>query len=94
MLEITRSTPSELHLSGHFDASQVGVASPFFDGLAGSSVIHFDNLTYISSAGLSILLFTQQRLAENGGALTLAGLNPHIRMVFEYAGFDQIFRID
>ncbi len=94
MFEINQPSPTQLRLSGHFDAAQVDVASPFFDGLTRSSVIHFEDLTYISSAGLSILLFTQQRLSETGDSLHLVGMTPHVKMVFEYAGFDQIFEID
>jgi len=93
MFEIQRVSNSEIKLVGHFDASQVATASEVFDALNESATVRFDKLDYISSAGLSVLLYTQQRLSKDGSALTLAGMNPHVKLVFEYAGFDQIFEI-
>ena len=94
MLEIDRINHNEIQLKGHFDASQAEKASAVFDTLESSSTVRFDHLDYISSAGLSVLLYTQQRLSKVGGILRLTGMNPHVRMVFEYAGFDQIFEIE
>jgi anti-anti-sigma factor len=51
-------------------------------------------LTYISSAGLGLLFATQKRLVDTGDALELINLNPHIREIFQIAGFDNIFVID
>ena len=93
MFEVDRISDSEVRLAGHFDASQQGVASAVFDQIKTSHTILFDELDYISSAGLSVLLYTQQRLSATGDKLTLKGMNPHVRLVFEYAGFDQIFEI-
>ena len=59
-----------------------------------TGTVHFDRLDYISSAGLSVLLHTQQRLAASGHGLRLAGMNPHVRLVFEYAGLDSVFPIE
>ena len=53
----------------------------------------FQNLTYVSSAGLGLLFATQKRLVDNGAAITLVNLNPHIREIFTIAGFDNIFEI-
>ena len=93
MFEVERVSDTEIRLAGHFDASQQDAASAVFDTVNVSHTIHFDDLDYISSAGLSVLLYTQQRLAAVGGALSLRGMNPHVKLVFEYAGFDQIFDI-
>ena len=54
----------------------------------------FENLEYISSAGLSVLLMTQKRLAGDGHELKLVNLSNHISDVFRYAGFDLIFSIE
>ena len=94
MFEIQRISSTEIKLMGHFDASQVATASEVFDTVSESCTVRFDELNYISSAGLSVLLYTQQRLSKDGGALKLMGMNPHVRLVFEYAGFDQIFTIE
>ncbi len=94
MFEIDRISESEISLAGHFDASQQEKASKIFEEIKTSHTVLFNELDYISSAGLSILLYTQQRLSEVGDALKLKGMNPHVKLVFEYAGFDQIFDIE
>ena len=93
MFEVDRISDSEVRISGHFDASQQETASAVFDKITTSHTVLFDELDYISSAGLSVLLYTQQRLSATGDKLTLKGMNPHVKLVFEYAGFDQIFEI-
>jgi len=93
MLQIEKAT-DQIVLSGRFDATQVGAASEAFDALEQTTTVRFDGLEYISSAGLSVLLHTQQRLARTGHGLRLAGMNPHVRLVFEYAGLDSVFPIE
>ena len=51
-------------------------------------------LEYISSAGLGVLLKTQKRLLATGGKLRLVRLKPHLRDIFTYSGFDQLFEIE
>jgi anti-sigma B factor antagonist len=93
MLDI-RVEDDHLYLAGVFDASQVATAEEVFDKVAGSTVVDFEKLEYISSAGLSVLLRTQKRLSEDGGQLTLRNLSSHIADVFRFAGFDLIFTIE
>jgi anti-sigma B factor antagonist len=81
-------------LSGRFDASQVEKAQAEFDKVDKSCMVDFENLEYISSGGLSVLLSTQKRLSEAGHKLKLKNMNKHIREVFQYAGFDMIFEIE
>lgn len=91
MLEIIRENAQTVRLKGRLDATQSEMAFTEFDTFEGEVTVHFEQLDYISSAGLSVLLHTQQRLSGSGGMLKLRGLNPHVKLVFEYAGFDQIF---
>lgn len=93
MFEIIRKSPTQIWMKGQLDAAQSNLARVEFDTLEGECDVHFDELDYISSSGLSILLHTQQRLSKSNGSLTLYGLNPHIRQVFEYAGFDSVFQM-
>ncbi|MFH1312412.1 MAG: STAS domain-containing protein [Candidatus Eisenbacteria bacterium] len=81
-------------MSGRFDAAQVEKAQAEFEKISKSSVVDFENLEYISSGGLSVLLSTQKRLSEAGHQLRLKNMNKHIREVFQYAGFDMIFEIE
>jgi anti-anti-sigma factor len=81
-------------LFGRFDASQVGRAREALDHIESSCSVHFEELDYISSAGLGLLLSVQKRLRGTGDSITLVGLNKHIREVFKIAGFDQVFDIE
>lgn len=93
MLEIDFVGDSHVRLVGEFDASQVDHAQASFREIRSSCQVDLEGLSYISSAGLSVLLETQQRLAERNHALKLSGLRPHVRMVFDIAGFNHIFEI-
>lgn len=92
MLEIS-DDEERIRLSGRFDAAQVEKAETVFSRICESRLVDFAELVYISSAGLGVLLQTQQRLAPDGHELTLISLNHHIRDVFTYSGLDQIFTI-
>ena len=93
MFEIDRPNTETITLSGRLDASQVETARQILDQVTSSCVIDFEQLSYISSAGLGLLFATQKRLMDAGGGLTLKNLNPHIREIFQIAGFDNIFEI-
>ena len=56
-------------------------------------VFDFAGLEYISSAGLGVLLKTHKRLLASSGKLRLAGVGPHLKDIFTYSGFDQLFEI-
>lgn len=94
MLDIRTDTSGTIVLSGRFDASQVEKAKSFFFEVTDTRTLDFADLDYISSAGLGVLLATQKKLSESGHALRLVNVNPHIRDVFHFSGFDQIFRIE
>ncbi|MEQ9103175.1 MAG: STAS domain-containing protein [Rhodothermales bacterium] len=94
MFEATRTEPCAIHLAGRLDATRAQAMDSLFQGVGETCTVHFDRLEYISSVGLSVLLATQQRLSARGAELRLRGMTPHIRMVFNLAGFDTVFDID
>jgi len=94
MFDIAYAENGDVVCTGRLDAAQCEAAQSFMDGLTGASVLDFDNLEYISSAGLGILLKTQKRLSENGDALRIINVNNHIHDVFHYSGFHAIFEIE
>ena len=94
MLTIDNGPDGSLRLVGRFDASQTAQAQAAFDRVAGTVRVDCSGLEYISSAGLGVLLKTQKRLGGAGGKLRLAGVSRHIRDIFVYSGFDQIFEIE
>ncbi len=93
MFEITRDENGKIALHGRLDASQVETARAVFDRVTESCEVDFAELNYISSAGLGLLFGTQKRLVDSGSGLTLINLSPHIREIFQIAGFDHIFEI-
>lgn len=81
-------------IAGRLDAAQAQAAQAFLDQVDGTVLLDCTALEYISSAGLGVLLKTQKRLLASGGKLRLSRLAPHLRDIFVYSGFDQLFEID
>ena len=58
-----------------------------------SMVLDFENLDYISSAGLRIILKTTKDLKRNEGHIILCAMQDYVKEVFEIAGFDSFLPI-
>ena len=56
-------------------------------------VFDFEELNYISSAGLRVLLVTARRMQAEGGKTLFCGLAEHIAQIFEISGFNTILTI-
>ena len=56
-------------------------------------ILDFEQVSYISSAGLRVLLVTAKTLQGNGAELSLCSLDDPIREVFGISGFDSIIPI-
>lgn len=52
-------------------------------------ILNLQEVYYISSAGLRVVLMGAKRL-QNKGRLVLSGLKPEVKEIFEMAGFDTI----
>lgn len=93
MLELELDDEGSIRMIGRLDASQAAAAQAFLDRLNGSLTLDCSALEYLSSAGLGVLLKTQKRLLAVGGGLKLINVSRHLRDIFSFSGFDQIFRI-
>lgn len=51
----------------------------------------FENLDYINSSGLRILVMAYQRLHPAGGTVTVCCARDYIQEVFEISGYDKLF---
>jgi anti-anti-sigma factor len=84
-------------LAGRFDAQSAGDAEDTLKAAleadAKKILVDMNEVEYISSAGLRVLLSTAKKLAGVSGKLVLCGLKPYVREVFEVAGFTTIFMI-
>ena len=63
------------------------------DSAINDLVFDFANLTYVSSAGLRVMLMANKKMTAGGGKMRLVGLNPSVREVFDMTGFSDIFDI-
>jgi len=57
-------------------------------------VVDFEQLDYISSAGLRALLLMAKLLKEKGGKVCLANVKGNVRSVFDMSGFTTIFKME
>jgi len=63
------------------------------DGGSAKVLINFENLNYISSAGLRVLLATAKKLKAASGDLKICGLNATVQEVFDISGFSTILTV-
>lgn len=86
-----------LSLSGRLNVTTtVDLESAFGELLkAGKAKVLVDcrDLEYISSAGLRVLLAAAKSFKKIGGEVSLCGLKPNVKQVFEISGFTTIFPI-
>lgn len=57
-------------------------------------VIDFEQVPYISSAGLRVLLIGQKTAASKGGEFRLTHVPPAIMTIFDTVGFSAVLTID
>ena len=94
MLSIDHGPSGAVVVAGRLDAAQAPAAQAFLDRTTGVVTLDCRGLEYISSAGLGVLLKTHKRLLGTGGKLRLTAVGPHLKDIFTYSGFDQLFEIE
>ena len=80
-----------LRLAGRLDSS----ASPILESElsrqdAENLILDFDMCTYVSSAGLRVLMVAYRRQVENGGSMLLVNVTENIQRVLEITGLNQL----
>ena len=84
----------QLHLRGRLDSATSmtleKTINTLFESQQDRALIDFSALSYISSAGLRLILVAAKRARQCGGRLILCGLTPTVREVFEISGFLKI----
>ncbi len=56
-------------------------------------IIDLSSTSYLSSAGIRILLLSAKKLSAGGGGLCLCGMLPEVFQIIEMAGLHQVFRL-
>ena len=86
-----------VRLIGRLDARSVDQAEETLLGALGGDpprvALDMSEMSYISSAGLRVLLKLAKQVQQGRGRLTLFGLPPNVRHVFAVSGFDTILAI-
>lgn len=84
-------------LQGKLDTNSTpnaeGEINSLLDNGVNKLLINFEQLSYISSAGLRLLLATAKRLQGSGGDLRVCSLNEMATEVFELSGFTAIINV-
>ena len=84
-------------LNGKLDTnttpSAEGEINALLDAGASKLLINFEQLTYISSSGLRLLLALAKRMKGAGGDLKVCALNEMATEVFEVSGFSSILNV-
>ena len=56
-------------------------------------ILDFQEVSYISSAGLRVLLIGHKTAASKGGVFEVHNLQENVSMVLQMSGFDKILKI-
>jgi anti-anti-sigma factor len=94
MFEVSIADNGIIELRGRCDAASSHKLEEVLDRLDHSAVVDFRELKYVSSDPLGVLFAAQKRLLASNHELKLVNLSPHIREVFNIAGFDTVFSIE
>jgi anti-sigma B factor antagonist len=88
---------SIVSLGGRLDAYVSGEVEQRLNTLIDANevrlVVSLDRLDYISSSGLRVLLASLKKVKKREGDIKIACMKPHIKEVFDIAGFSQLFSI-
>ena len=86
-----------LEFSGNLDTNTAPDAektiNDLLDGGVSRLLVNFQDLNYISSAGLRVLLATAKKLMASSGALKICSLNSTVQEVFDISGFSTILSV-
>lgn len=99
-MEITEEKKNQIHifgLCGRLDSNTSPkletVITQALENGTKEILLNFENLEYISSAGLRVILKTTKDLKARQGKLMLCAMQDYVREVFEIAGFDTFLPI-
>ena len=96
-IEVIESDIPKLVVDGRVDTTTSAELDSAIEGAltnTNSLMIDCENLAYISSAGLRVLLKTQKAVSANGGVLKLIHVNESVREIFEITGFIDFLTIE
>ncbi len=86
-----------ISLSGRLDAHSANDVeaklNSMIDAAQAQLVVSLEELEYISSSGLRVLLVALKKAGKQQGDIRLTSLRPYVKEVFDIAGFTPLFKI-
>ena len=100
-MEVTSKTKGEaivIYLNGELTTTNSPEAQTEINEILESAkcklvVINVENVDFIASTGLRIILALGKELQESGAELVVCSANPTNKSVFKMAGFSRLFKI-
>ena len=92
---VQQANVATITVSGRLDtttAPQMEAEINKLDGAVTELVMDFEEVEYVSSAGLRVLLSTQKAMSQKG-SMILTHVNANVMEVFEITGFSDILTI-
>lgn len=89
----TDGSTVKLFLSGRLDTTTAPELEAELENCGTDLLLDFSDLSYISSAGLRVLLTAQKTVNAADGSLTIAHVNEEIMEVFDMTGFSSFLNI-
>ena len=68
--------------------------APLFECHDKDCVLDLTDLKFVCSAGLRLFLSLLQESRTHGNTVTVTGLSPYLRRVFDETGFTRLFKLD
>ena len=97
ILERKTGNVGVISLSGRLDAYSANDVETKLNSMIDAAqvqlVVSLEELEYISSSGLRVLLAGLKKVKKQQGDIRLACLKPYIKEVFDIAGFTQLFNM-
>lgn len=93
---IKNEDATTVKLIGRLDTMTSSTLEDALDGIIEDTVnlvFDMENLEYISSAGLRIILSAQKLLSKKGGNVSIINCQPDVKEVFSITGFSDILSI-
>ncbi len=98
-MEITVKKDSDITIVYPVGRIDTSTAKNFEEGImkviqdSQQVIISFSNISYISSAGLRVILVAGKKISSMKGQLVLTEMSEKIHDVFKMSGFDKILKI-
>ncbi|MEA2479769.1 MAG: anti-sigma factor antagonist [Thermoleophilaceae bacterium] len=82
---------------GEIDLATAGILKTCLEGALAADkrhvIVDLEDVDFIDSTGLGVLLSVERRLQAGGGTLIVACPNEGVRKVFEITGLDQVLSL-